>query len=386
MKQSFTIAVLPGDGIGPEVTYEAMILLDIISKILPVDFKLIIIPCGGEYYLKYGREWPKGSFIKCKKADAIFLGAVGHMVNGKPVMTKIDNQCKHSRLAGHTIVIGNRQNLELYANVRPVKLYPGIQHKISNRFSEIWNTSEIDYVVVRENTEDAYTGDFKRNQDQVITPIKISRKATEKIVRYAYNLARKRAKLFKVTCVDKSNIIEAHNFFREIFIQIGNQEFPDIQQDFAYADAFCQYQLQQPALYDVVVAPNLIGDIISDNAAITQGGLGMAASANIGDSHAMFEPVHGSAPQLAGLNKANPIAAILSLSMMLDWLGDRNLNTNLKIAVAAIESAVKETIKQKILTTDLICEDQSSGCRIVRAAIQKNLAHFLLSLKIKRGD
>ena len=377
MKNQYTIVILPGDGIGPEVIKQAVNLLEIINHHLGTNFSLINIPCGGKYYLEHGMEWPKTAFEKCQAADAILLGAVGYEVNGKTIMTEPNKPYPQSQLAGYAAVIGNRQKLNLYANVRPVQLFAGIKHKISNKFKLVWKPKNVDYVIVRENTEDAYTGEFTRHPNEVITPIKISLEATEKVVRFAYRLTKKRNKYLKLTCADKSNIIESHKYFREIFTEIGKKEFPEIKRDYAYADAFCQWQIQQPELYDVVVAPNLIGDIISDNGAVSQGGLGMAAGGNIGDEHAMFEPIHGSAPTLAGLNRANPIAAILASRMMLEWLGDKNQDRRLNFAADCIEHAVKKVIRKKILTADLIEAPHSTTCDKVGDSIASHLEQFL---------
>ena len=337
-KQSYNIIALPGDGIGPEVLSCALRVMNAGGALFGVDFNVEEIPCGGHYYVEHGAEWPEGSFEKCQAADAILLGAVGHEVDGKPVFTKPGDPYPEPQLAGFAQVIGN-------------KLYPGVKHKIHGKLTQVWEPDKVDYVVVRENTEDAYTGELEVIEEGRITPIRITRQATERVVRFAFNLARRSseqkklrtgqvARAPRVTCVDKSNIIGAHRFFREVFREVGEREFPDIKLDYAYVDAFCQWQIRNPEWYDVVVAPNLAGDIISDNGATTAGGLGLAAGGNIGDEHAMFEPIHGSAPKHAGKDKANPLAAILSMQMMLDWLGNKHSDERLLRAAATVESAV----------------------------------------------
>jgi 3-isopropylmalate dehydrogenase len=174
--------------------------------------------------------------------------------------------------------------------------------------------------------------------------------------------------------VDKSNIIGAHRFFREVFREVGTREFPEIKLDYAYVDAFCQWQIRNPEWYDVVVAPNLVGDIISDNGATTAGGLGLAVGGNIGDQHAMFEPIHGSAPKHAGKDKANPLAAILAMQMMLDWLGTRNSDERLQRAAEKVEAAVASVLSEgKTLTYDLIGEAKASRCSEVGAAVDEKL-------------
>ena len=255
-----------------------------------------------------------------------------------------------------------------------MKLYAGVKHKIHGELQQVWEPGKVDYVVIRENTEDAYTGETQDIEAGKVTPIRITRRATERVVRFAFNLARKRNKQLKVTCVDKSNIIGAHRFFRDVFREVGQREFPDLKLDYAYVDAFCQWQIRNPEWYDVVVAPNLPGDIVSDNGATTAGGLGLAVGGNIGDEHAMFEPIHGSAPKHAGKDKANPLAAILSVQMMLDWLGTRHTDERLLRAAFAVETAVEELLSEgKTLTYDLIGEEKASRCSEVGAAVEARL-------------
>lgn len=374
VRKSYSIIALPGDGIGIEVLACALSVLAAAGEIFEVDFKVEEVPCGGHYYVEHEIEWPEGSFEKCQAGDAILLGAVGHEVDGKTVFTKPGKPYPEPQLAGFAQVIGNRKKLNLYANVRPVKLYPGVKHRIHGELVPVWEPGKVDYVVVRENTEDAYTGETESIEGGRVTPIRITRRATERVVRYAFNLARIRDKRKKVTCVDKSNIIGAHRYFREIFREIGQTEFPDIELDYAYVDAFCQWQIRSPEWYDVVVAPNLAGDIISDNGATTAGGLGLAAGGNIGDEHAMFEPIHGSAPKHAGKDKANPMAAILAMQMMLEWLGTRHSDERLHRAARTVEAAVAAVLKEgKTLTYDLIDEERASRCSEVGAAVEEKL-------------
>jgi len=373
-KQSYYIVALPGDGIGPEVLSCALRVLSLAGELFQIDFRVEEIPCGGHYYVEHEIEWPEGSFEKCERADAILLGAVGHEVDGKTVFTKPGKPYPEPQLAGFTQVILNRRKLDLYANVRPVKLYPGVKHKIHGELVQVWKPEKTDYVVIRENTEDAYTGETTSIPDGQITPIRITRRATERVVRYAFNLARRRRKQRKVTCVDKSNIIGAHRFFREVFREVGQRDFPDIGVDYAYVDAFCQWQIRSPEWYDVVVGPNLVGDIISDNGATTAGGLGLAVGGNIGDEHAMFEPIHGSAPKHAGKDKANPLAAILAVQMMLDWLGTRNADERLLHAAQQVEAAVAGLLSEgRTLTYDLIGEEKAARCSEVGAAVEAKL-------------
>jgi 3-isopropylmalate dehydrogenase len=373
-KQSYYIVALPGDGIGTEVLSQGLRVLRAAGELFQIDFNVEEIECGGHYYAEHEVEWPEGSFEKCEAADAIILGAVGHEVDGKTVFTKPGKPYPDPQLAGFAQVIGNRQKLNLYANVRPVKLYAGVKHKIHGELKQVWEPGKVDYVVIRENTEDAYTGETVEIDGGKVTPIRITQAATERVVRFAFNLARKRSKQLKVTCVDKSNIIGAHRFFREVFREVGQNEFPDLKLDYAYVDAFCQWQIRNPEWYDVVVAPNLPGDIISDNGATTAGGLGLAVGGNIGDEHAMFEPIHGSAPKHAGKDKANPLAAILSVQMMLDWLGTRHEDARLIRAAQKVEDSVAALLSEgKTLTYDLNGEEKASRCSEVGAAVEQIL-------------
>jgi isocitrate/isopropylmalate dehydrogenase len=373
-KESYTIIALPGDGIGVEVSNCAIRVLGAVSELIDVHFEVEVIECGGHYYAEHETEWPEGSFEKCRAADAILLGAVGHEIDGKPVFTKPGKPYPEPQLAGFAQVIGNRKGLDLYANVRPVKLYPGVKHKIHGTLKQVWEPEKVDYVVIRENTEDAYTGEIETIADGRITPIRITRRATERVARYAFNLARRRNRQMKVTCVDKSNIIGAHRYFRDVVREIGEAEFPDITLDYAYVDAFCQWQIRNPEWYDVVVGPNLVGDIISDNGATTAGGLGLAVGGNIGDHHGMFEPIHGSAPKHAGKDKANPLAAILAAQMMLDWLGTHHDDERLVRAAALVETAVAAVIWEgDTLTYDLVGEEKAARCSEVGSAVEEKL-------------
>jgi 3-isopropylmalate dehydrogenase len=383
-KDRYHVVTLPGDGIGPEVTREALRVLVAGAEALGVAFDFEEIPGGGEYYLEHGREWPDGSEARCDAADAILLGAVGaqHPETKENVFTKPGEPYDTPQLAGFAQVIGNRRRMELFCNLRPIKLYPGVPHKVSGAFQSVWKPENVDYVVCRENTEEAYTGRSSdmtgANGDVVgcMSPIEVTRAGTERICRYAYQLARRRketkGKQGKVTCVVKSNIIGAHRYFEEIFRELGNDEFKDIEQDVAMFDAFCMWQMRNPEWYDVVVAPNLVGDVISDNGSTTQGGMGLAAGGNIGFEHGMFEPIHGSAPKHAGKDMVNPIAAVLSAAMMVEWLGDRYGDERLTTLADRIETAVGDVLREgKMLTYDLGGE---ASCSAVGSALAEAVA------------
>ncbi|MBZ0267216.1 isocitrate/isopropylmalate dehydrogenase family protein [bacterium] len=388
MKDRYSLVILPGDGIGVEVTAEALKVLDVVKEASGVAFDLEEIDCGGHYYADHGEEWPEGSFEKCRAADAILLGAVGHEVDGQPVFTKPGKPYPTPQLAGYAQVIGNRNRLDLYANVRPVNLFPGVKHKVHGKLVQVWDPALVDYVVVRENTEDAYTGETTeipptKGGPGRETPIRITEARTRRIVRYAFELARSRAALREgrsderaplVTCVEKSNIIGAHKYFRDIFHDVGTREYPDVERDTAYFDAFCMWQVRNPEWFDVVVAPNLVGDVISDLGSSTQGGMGVAAGGNIGDHHGMFEPIHGSAPKHAGKDKANPVAAILAMRMLLDWLGRHHSDDRLVAAGRQVEESVSAVLASgRGLTYDLAEDGKGAKCSECGDAIAQEM-------------
>lgn len=382
-KDRYQIVTLPGDGVGPEVTAQAVGVLQVAAERGGFGLDFEEIPGGGEYYLEHQREWPEGSEDRCDAADAILLGAVGAQDphTGKNVFTEPGKPYAMSQLAGYAQVIGNRQRMELFVNVRPVKLYPGVRHKVSDRFLDIWEPAKVDYVVCRENTEEAYGGktfDLTDDDGAVVgrmTPLEVTRHATERVLRYAFELARARKREGhpgKVTCVVKSNIVGAHRYFEEIFREVGEREFSDLEQDVAMFDAFCMWQIRNPEWYDVVVAPNLVGDVISDNGSTTQGGMGLAAGGNIGYEHGMFEPIHGSAPKYRGQDKVNPVAAIVAGAMMCDWLATRFDDPRLRRASRDIERAVAEVLREgRYLTYDL---GGSATCSAAGEAIREKLA------------
>jgi 3-isopropylmalate dehydrogenase len=340
----YAIAVFPGDGTGPEVVREGEKVLAALAEGGEAPWHLTSYPGGGQYYLETGREWETEAESAARTADAILLGAVGWPGATLP----------NGDLAGRALVLGLREGLDLYANVRPCKLYPGVRHRISGAYTEVWSPRNVDMVIVRENTEDLYTparGRLTRAHETevAIDTRVITRKGSERIVRYAFELARARAAgapgdgKKRVTCVDKSNVLEGCRFFRETFDRVG-AEYPEIERDYAYVDAFTQWLVRNPERYDVVVATNMMGDIITDLAAVLQGGMGFAAGGNVGTDHAMFEPVHGSAPKYAGKNQVNPFATFFAVEQMLRWLGDRHRDPRLLRQADRLERAIAEVL------------------------------------------
>lgn len=351
---TYKIAILPGDGIGKDVIWEAIKVLEAVQEVYPVSFERETFPCGGEYYLETGKEWPDEAFDACKNdADAILLGAIGHP---KAILPNGD-------LAGTDVVFGLRFGLDLYANVRPTKLYPNVRHKISNEFKDVWEPGKVDFLSVRENTEGCYTpirGFLARGgvRELAVDGRTITRKGCERVIKFAFEACIRRNGApydgkKRVTCVDKSNVMAGCRLFRQIYDEIA-EGYPDIEKDYAYIDAFTQWVIRNPEWYDVTVFPNMFGDIATDLASVLEGGMGMAAGGNIGDNHAMFEPIHGSAPKHAGKDKANPMAAIGATKMMLDWIGLRKNDQNLIVAAKKVEEAVVAVLEEgKTLTYDL---------------------------------
>ena len=341
---AYDVAVYPGDGTGPEVLREGIKVLGALAEGGPAPWNLTEYPGGGQYYLATGKEWEPEAAAAAASADAILLGAVGWPGATLP----------NGDLAGRDLVLGLRERLDLFANVRPCKLYPGVRHRISGGFREVWSPQNVDLVIVRENTEDLYTparGRLTRGGETevAIDTRVITRKGAERIVRFAFELARSRSKGApedghkRLTCVDKSNVLEGCRFFRETFDRVG-AEYPEVERDYAYVDAFAQWLVRTPERFDIVVATNMMGDIMTDLAAVLQGGMGFAAGGNVGETHAMFEPVHGSAPKHAGTNRANPFATFFAIDQMLRWLAGRHQDAGLQAQAERLEKALASVL------------------------------------------
>ena len=326
------IAVIPGDGIGPEVVREGLKVLQAAAGKHGVKYELLHYDLGGERYLRTGEVLPASVLEELRQVDAIYLGAVGHPEVKAGVLE-------------HGLLLGIRFGLDQYLNLRPIKLYPGVWTPIKDKGPE-----DIDFVVVRENTECLYVGMggfmHKDTPDEVATQVACyTRKGTERVVRYAFELARKRAKQRKVTLCDKSNVLTyGHDLWQRVFRAVG-AEYPDITMDHAYVDATCMWMVKNPEWFDVIVTCNMFGDIITDLGAMVQGGMGIAASGNLNPQGvSMFEPIHGSAPKYAGQNQANPLAAISACQMMLDILGEAE-------AAAAVEQAIVSVLSSGRIPT-----------------------------------
>jgi isocitrate/isopropylmalate dehydrogenase len=341
-----------------------------------ITFDVEEIPCGGQYYLTHGsRDWPEGSEERCAAADVILLGAVGWpSASGAPVTMK------DGKMAGWSPVIGNRGRLDLYANVRPVKLYPGVSHRVHGRRQRVWDADKVDLVIVRENTEGLYSGAGGilapgGRQHVAIDNRIITREASERVIRHAFELSRRRGRgapkdgKKRVTAILKDNVLRGCQMFGEIFREVGS-EYPDIEKDTAIVDAFTQWLIGQPEYYDVCVTTNMFGDIVTDLASVLQGGMGMAVGCNIGDRHAMFEPIHGSAPKHAGKDRVNPIAMILAVKESLSWLATQKQLPALGRAAELVEEAVRAVLDRgEPLTYDLAGEDRAAPMSAVADAI-----------------
>jgi 3-isopropylmalate dehydrogenase len=327
VSRSYNVAVVPGDGIGPEVVEQGLRVLERVSSMEGFAVSTTRYPFGADHFLKTQEVFPDSAFEEVKQQDAILLGAIG------------DPRIPVGHLE-FGIIARMRFGLDLYVNLRPVKLYAEHLCPLKDK-----KPADVDFVVVRENTEDAYAGSFgyfkKGTPDEVATQQMIfTRKGTERVMRYAFELARKRGKAKKLTMVDKANAVRAMNLWTRTFEELG-AEFPDIQREHAYVDAACMWCVKNPEWFDTVVTSNMFGDILTDLAAMVQGGMGVAASGNLHPGRvSLFEPIHGSAPKYTGKNVANPIATIMAVQMMLDYLGETR-------AAARVEEAVAGLLRSK---------------------------------------
>jgi 3-isopropylmalate dehydrogenase len=301
---TYEIAVLPGDGIGPDVTAEAVRVIEAVERRLNgVRFQFSEHPCGAGEYLRNGDPLPAATFQACRQAHATLLGAMGLPGVRWPSGTEMTPQ------------LDLREDLDLYAGARPIKLYHADHSPLKPR------GSAIDFVLYRENTEGLFfsrKASYDPSASEVRDTLRISRHAAERLFRVAFRHAQRRRRL--LTLIDKSNVLPSMAYFRAIFHEVAC-EFPDVKTECIYVDAAALYLVQRPETFDVMVTENMFGDILSDLAAGIVGGMGMAPSGDIGDRHAVFQPSHGSAPDIAGKGIANPMATILSAAMMLEWLG-----------------------------------------------------------------
>jgi 3-isopropylmalate dehydrogenase len=308
---TYKIAVLPGDGTGPEVVAEGLKVLQAAAAKTGVKYDLATIDLGGERYLRTGEILPDGAVDDLRQYDAIFLGAIGHPDVAPGILEK-------------GLLLRLRFELDQYINLRPVKLYPGVEGPLRDK-----GPADIDFVVVRENTEGLYSGaggfQYKGTPQEVSTQVHVTtRFGAERAIRYAFDLARKRKKDNKLTLCAKTNVLTfVHDTWWRAFNEVGEQDYPDITRDYAHVDATTMWMVKNPEWFDVIVVENMFGDIITDLGAMIQGGLGVAAGGNINpDGVSMFEPIGGSAPKYTGQDVVCPIAAIGAAGMMMEALGE----------------------------------------------------------------
>lgn len=355
MTKTFNIAVFDGDGIGPEIMHPTVALLTRLAAASDgYDLAFKTAPAGAMHYAKTGESLPKPSLDVARASDAILLSAMGLPTMRYPDGTEISPQ------------IEIRKELGLYAGVRPVRIAPGQPTPLALKGGQA-----VDFVLIRESTEGLFhsqgTRDV-RDDAAAYETLKITRETSEKLFRFAFALAKGRKAAGrgpgKVTCVDKANVFAAFAFFRKIFDEEAARH-DTVSHDHAYVDATALWMVEKPWVFDVMVTENMFGDILSDLGAGLMGGLGLAPSADIGDAHAVFQPCHGSAPDIAGQGLANPYAMILSAAMMLDWLGTTHGND----AMAADGSRLREAVEAAIADRQNVTRDLGGTANTAEAAM-----------------
>jgi len=321
MKNEYSVALLPGDGTGPEVLAEGVKVVQAASHKFGFNTKFTRYDLGGERFKKTGEVLPDSIINELRQHDAIYLGAIGHPEVKPGILEK-------------GILLRLRFELDQYINLRPVKLYEGVDTPLKNK-----GPKDIDFIVVRENTEGLYAGAGgvlkKGTKDEIATQESINtRKGVERCIRFAFQYTQKRNKSKKLTLCGKTNVLTyAFDLWERAFYEIA-KEYPDISTDYAHVDATCMWMVKNPEWFDVIVTDNMFGDIITDLGAIIQGGLGIAAGGNINpEGVSMFEPMGGSAPKYTGKNMINPLAAILAGAMMLEFLDQQAAADSIEIAV-----------------------------------------------------
>lgn len=348
------IAVIGGDGTGPEVTAEAVKVLKAVAKLEGFEYSLTNFDFGGDRYLRTGEILPPGAADELRQFDAILLGAIGHPDVAPGILER-------------GLLLQLRFQFDQYINLRPVKLFPGVETPLKDKGPE-----HINFVVVRENTEDMYAGIggfLKKNTpDEVATQTAVyTRKGCERCIRWAFEYTRKRnnPKGKRLTLVAKTNVLTfGHDLWWRTFQEVG-KEYPDVEKDYNHVDACCMWMVKNPEFYDVIVTTNMFGDIITDLAGILQGGMGVAAGGNINPDPggvSMYEPMGGSAPKYTGKNVINPIAAISALSMLLEHSGQPAAGARVLKAIQIVTGTKMKSQaagKMGYSTTevgDLVCE------------------------------
>ena len=330
VNSAFHIAVLPGDGIGPEIMPPCIELLERLTRhIGGVSLRFEILEAGATHYQRSGEALPEAALARARAADAILLGAMGlpdiRYPDGREIAPQLDL----------------RERFELFAGVRPVRTFPGLPVPLADPRGQA-----LDFVLIRESTEGLFSarGKTRFEGDRAAhDTMTITRGASERLFDFAFDLARRRKARGapgRVACVDKANVLGSFVFFRKVFAERAAAN-PDLEAEFRYVDATALDMIRKPWVFDVLVTENMFGDILSDAGAALMGGMGVAPSADIGATHAVFQPCHGSAPDIVGSGKANPTAMFLSAAMMLDWLGERHGHRGCRDAGAVLERAVQ---------------------------------------------
>lgn len=319
----YEISLITGDGIGPELSESAVSVLNAIDDKFGLKFKVTKLLAGDRALKETGKALPDETVDVIKSSDACMKAPVGE--------------------SAADVIVVLRRMLDLYANIRPAKSYP---HMPALR-------DDIDMIIVRENTEDLYTGkEFSLGDSSVALRI-ISEAASKRIAKYAFETALQRDSMKKVTCVHKSNVMRVTDgMFAKACVDVS-KNYPDVAFEQMYVDACAMNLIRQPEKFDVIVTTNLFGDILSDESSQVVGGLGMAPAANIGDEFALFEPVHGAAFDIAGQNIANPSSFLLSIKMMLDWLGKKHSDSKCFEVGKKLESTIFDLVKTGVKTKDI---------------------------------
>ena len=330
MESTYNIATIPGDGTGPEVVREGRKVLEAAAAKYGFRLNFEEFDFGGERYLRTGEVLPDSAPEELRKFDSIYLGAIGHPDVKPGILEK-------------GILLRLRFELDQYINLRPVKLYPGVATPLKDKGPE-----HIDYVVVRENTGDVYTGsggvNMKGSPHEVAMQIMVyNRTQVDRCLRYAFEYTRKRNKRKTLALCGKTNVLTyVFDLWERAFHEMGQAEYPDIKREYYHVDATCMWMVKNPEWFDVIVTTNMFGDIITDLGAITQGGMGIAAGGNINPHGvSMFEPIGGSAPKYTGMNIINPLAAIACGGMMLEHLGETE-------AATAVENAIMDVTAHRL--------------------------------------
>lgn len=325
----YKLAVIPGDGIGPEVIREGLKVLEAVSKKRGFKYEVAYYELGGGHYLKTGELLSDQVIEELRQCSAIYMGAVGHPEVPPGVLER-------------GILLKIRFDMDQYINLRPVRLYPGVDCPLKNKGPE-----DIDFVVIRENTEGLYVGAggfLKKGtpQEVAVQEMLNTRYGVERCIRYAFEFTRRRNRAKRLLFCGKTNVLNyAHDLWMRAFNEVAG-EYPDVTREYAHVDAVCMWMVKNPERFDVIVTDNMFGDIITDLGAMLQGGLGIAAGANINpEGVSMFEPIGGSAPKYAGKNMANPLAAISACIMMLSHLGEVE-------SARDVEEAVKKVTATKL--------------------------------------